>query len=223
MRGGAGHWRITGQCHKARPGVVDCECKSVFQMVFEASWALWLIPCEKWLEYQSPVWWGCWGTSTRNRRGRWGKGILSRRTQPCTWEEGLATRVWTDVCRLPPVQVPLCSLQPAQLCPAAIRATHPGPASSYVNSSLCIVSLTIHNPQLPCRNLFKRAIHVVRVTSINPWVIYSAYSVNALSQASRNYNVNQSSEVEPRTKDSTVGCPHQHNVDSARGVCLGVR
>lgn len=167
---------------------------------------------------------GLLGTSTRNRTGRWGKGILSRRTQPCTWEEGLATRVWTDVSRrLPPVQVPLCGLQPAQLCPAAISATHTGPASSYVNSSLCIVSLIIHNPQLPCRNPFKRAIHVVRVTLINPWVIYSAYSVNALSQAPRNYTVNQSSEVEPRIKDSTVGCPHQHHVDSAHGVCLGVR
>lgn len=125
----------------------------------------------------------------KNRRGRWGKGILSRRTQPCTWEEGLATRVWTDVSRrLPPVQAPLCSLQPAQLCPAAVSATHAGPARSYVNSSPCIVSLITHNPQLPCRNLFKWANHVVRVALINPWVIYSTYSVNALSQAPRNYN-----------------------------------
>ena len=28
---------------------------NLFQAVFETSWALWLIPCETWFEYQSPL------------------------------------------------------------------------------------------------------------------------------------------------------------------------
>lgn len=110
--GGVGYWRITGQCHKAqRLGGYWLRIICISNGL-RASWALWLIPCEKWFEYQSPVRWGWWGTQyEKQRRGRWGKGILSRRTQPCTWKTGLATRVWTDVSR----RLPLCK-RPCAVC-----------------------------------------------------------------------------------------------------------